>query len=128
MVNDKVVNFIHKYKFELTDADILLVTDKWIISNDNTMLSLNQEWPAVSRRWSRRRAVACACRMPSLSILELVDLALVADTEVRDVCGRMPELRPGMADHIIALKRCAGHNLAKFGEKIPGGFLGKMLA
>jgi len=44
MINDKMVNFIDKYKFELTDADILLITDKWITPNDDMLLSLNKKW------------------------------------------------------------------------------------
>ena len=47
MINDKMVNFINKYKVELTDADILLITDKWITSNDDTLLSLNKKWGQV---------------------------------------------------------------------------------
>lgn len=43
MINDKMVNFIDKYKFELTDADILLITDKWITPNDDSLLSLNKK-------------------------------------------------------------------------------------
>lgn len=47
MINDKMVDFINKYKVELTDADILLITDKWTTLNDDTLLSLNKKWGQV---------------------------------------------------------------------------------
>lgn len=66
--------------------------------------------------------------MPALSVLELVELVQVPDAAVVKVCAQLPKLRPGMASHIIALKRCGGHNLAKFGEKIPGSLFGKVIS
>ena len=53
MINDKTVNFINKYKFELTDADILLITDKCTIPNDDTLLSLNKKWGQVYKKTKR---------------------------------------------------------------------------
>lgn len=61
-------------------------------------------------------------------MLELVELVQVPDAAVRDTCAQLPRLRPGSADHIIALKRCGGANLGKFGEKLPGGFLGRAMS
>ena len=44
MINDKMVNFVNKYKFEFIDMDILLIIDKWIIFNDDMLFSLNKKW------------------------------------------------------------------------------------
>jgi hypothetical protein len=66
--------------------------------------------------------------MAELRVLELVGITLVPDSVIAEVCARMPRLRAGMAEHIIALKKCGTHNLAKFGESVRGGVLSKLLA
>ena len=44
------MHFINKYQFERTDADILLITDKWINLAEDTLLSLNKKWGQVYRK------------------------------------------------------------------------------
>lgn len=38
-----MVNFIEKYQCELTDADRLLVTDKWLNVTEETLLGQNKK-------------------------------------------------------------------------------------
>lgn len=44
MINDKMINFINKYQFELTDGDILLITDKWAKLTEDTSQRQQQKW------------------------------------------------------------------------------------
>ena len=67
-------------------------------------------------------------RMPELRVLELVSMKLVPNSKIAEVCAGMHHLRPGMADHIINLKKYGVQNLGKFGESVRGGLIGKMLA
>lgn len=68
------------------------------------------------------------CRMPELRVLELVSMKLVPNAKITEVCAGLHHLRPGMADHIIMLKKYGVQNLGKFGESVRGGLIGKLLA
>lgn len=53
-----MINFINKYQFELTDGDILLITDKWAKLTEDTSQRQQQKWGQVySKAEDARRAI-----------------------------------------------------------------------
>lgn len=43
-VNERMVAFYNRYQKELTEGEILLLTDKWINPSENLVLTINSKW------------------------------------------------------------------------------------